>query len=88
MHLNLDCQESEMGVSKAGDTSDEIWNEWYVPFFKFVNDNNDVVRAITYINDGENIIHSNEELTKRWKKETKQAFWLRGGPDLLDALSD
>ena len=26
------------------------WNEWFAPFFKFVNDNNDVVRAVTYIN--------------------------------------
>jgi oligosaccharide reducing-end xylanase len=70
------------------DATDEIWNEWFVPFFKFVNDNNDVIRAISYINEGENNMQLNEELIKRWKKETKQAFWLRGGPDLFDALGE
>lgn len=66
--------------------TDEIWNEWFIPFFKFVNDNNDVVRAISYTNDSENNIQSNDEIIKRWKKETKQAFWLLGGPDLFDTL--
>ena len=32
------------------------WDEWFAPFFKFVNDNNDVVRAVTYINAGESRI--------------------------------
>jgi oligosaccharide reducing-end xylanase len=70
------------------DATDDIWNEWFVPFFKFVNDNNDVVRAISYINEAGNNLQSNEELVKRWKKETKQAFWLRGGPDLFDTLAE
>jgi oligosaccharide reducing-end xylanase len=62
-----------------------VWNEWYVPFFKFVNDNNDVVRAVTYVNDGESHL-SNADIIKSWKTETKQSFWLRGGPSLFEAL--
>ncbi len=61
------------------------WNEWFAPFFKFVNDNNDVVRAVTYINGGESRL-SNADVIKNWKTETKQSFWLRGGPPLFDAL--
>jgi beta-mannanase len=68
--------------------TDKVWNEWFVPFFKFVNNHNDVIRAITYINEGANNIQSNKEIIDRWKKETKQAFWLRGGPDLFDELAE
>jgi hypothetical protein len=61
------------------------WDEWFVPFIKFVNDNNDVVRAVTYINSGESRL-SNAGVIKSWKTETKQSFWLRGGPFLFDTL--
>ncbi len=62
------------------------WDEWFVPFFKFVADNNDVVRAVTYTNADESRIQLNDEIIKRWKAETKQSFWLRGGPELFDTL--
>jgi hypothetical protein len=26
------------------------WDEWFEPFFKFVTENNDMVRAVSYIN--------------------------------------
>jgi hypothetical protein len=61
------------------------WDEWFAPFFKFVNDKNDVVRAVTYINSGESRL-SNVDVIKSWKTETKQNFWLRGGPSLFDTL--
>ena len=62
------------------------WDEWFIPFFKFVTDNNDVVRAVTYANVDESRIQLNDEIIKRWKAETKQSFWLRGGPELFDEL--
>jgi hypothetical protein len=62
------------------------WDEWFVPFFKFVNDNNDVVRAVIYINTGESRIQLNDEIIKQWKNETRQSFWLRGRPDLFETL--
>jgi len=61
------------------------WDEWYVPFFEFVTDNNDVVRAVTYVNAGESRL-LNEDIVKSWKTEIKQSFWLRGGPDLFGDL--
>ena len=62
------------------------WDEWFAPFFKFVMDNNDVVRAVTYVNARESQL-SNDEIIKNWKTETKQSFWLRGGPDLFETLN-
>ena len=61
------------------------WDEWFMPLFQFVNDNNDVVRAMTCINDGESRL-SNADIIKSWKTETKGSFWLRGGPDLFGDL--
>ena len=66
-------------------TSQGDWDAWFVPFFKFVNDNNDVVRAVMYINAGESRL-SNADVIKNWKNETKQSFWLRGGPKLFGDL--
>ena len=65
--------------------SDGDWDAWFAPFFKFVVDNNDVVRAVTYINTGESQL-LNTDTIKSWKAETKQSFWLRGGPDLFGDL--
>jgi oligosaccharide reducing-end xylanase len=62
------------------------WDEWYAPFFKFVHDNNDVVRAVMYVNEGNSRIELNDGLVQQWKNETKQSFWLRGGPDLFNVL--
>jgi oligosaccharide reducing-end xylanase len=66
-------------------TAQGDWDTWFVPFFKFANDNNDVVRAVTYINAGESRL-ADAAIIKNWKTETKQSFWLRGGPSLFDTL--
>ena len=60
-------------------------SEWFVPFFQFVTDNNDVVRAVTYINMGESRL-SDADIIKNWKAETKRSFWLRANPDLFGDL--
>jgi hypothetical protein len=40
-----------MTLTPAPSSSNAGWNEWLAPFFQFVKDNNDVVRAVSYIND-------------------------------------
>jgi oligosaccharide reducing-end xylanase len=62
------------------------WDEWFSPFFKFVVDNNDVVRAVSYTNEGHSQLQLSNDIIRRWKDETKQSFWLRGGPELFDSL--
>ena len=61
------------------------WDEWFAPFFKFVQDNHDALRAVTYINQGDSRL-LNDDIIKSWKNETKQSFWLRGGIDLFGEL--
>ena len=38
------------GQNKQSKTADTIWDEWYQPYFDFINDENNNVKAITYIN--------------------------------------
>ena len=38
------------GQNFAPKTAEEIWDEWYGPFFAFIHDNADVIRAVAYIN--------------------------------------
>ena len=59
--------------------------DWFPSFFKFVADNNDVVRGVTYINEGESHL-MDADIIKNWKTETKKSFWLRANPDLFGDL--
>lgn len=63
-------------------SQDASWDTWFAPFFQFVTDNNDVVRAMTYVNN----VQMNNEVLKRWKNETKGSFWLRASPKLFREL--
>ena len=31
-------------------TQEQIWQQWFVPFFSFIDENRDVIRAVAYIN--------------------------------------
>jgi len=59
--------------------------DWFLPFFKFVVDSNDLVRAVTYINAGESRL-SDADIIKNWKTEIKKSFWLMANPDLFGDL--
>ncbi len=61
------------------------WEEWFSPFFQFVADNNDVVRAVIYLNDGESRL-LDADIIDNWKTETKNSFWLRANPKLFGDL--
>jgi spore germination protein YaaH len=58
------------------------WETGFAPLIKFISDNNDVVRAATYIND----VPMSAEVIKQWKVETKRPFWLRASPKLFGEL--
>jgi oligosaccharide reducing-end xylanase len=73
-------------VTATPSTSNEEWSKWFEPFLKFATDNNDVVRAVTYLNTDKSRIDLNADVLKHWKDETKQTFWMRGGLDLFKTL--
>lgn len=42
---------SPIGINDAKPvTAEDIWQSWYQPFFDFIHENNDVIRAVAYIN--------------------------------------
>jgi endo-1,3-beta-xylanase len=38
------------GQQRAARSGAEIWNQWFSPFFRFIDDNDDVISAVSYIN--------------------------------------
>ena len=73
-------------VTETSSDAGADWNGWFAPFFQFVIENNDVVRAATYINEGGSRLDSNTDILKRWKEEIKGSFWLRASPMLFGEL--
>ncbi len=61
------------------------WEAWFAPLFGYVHANNDLIRALMYFNS-EPALFEQPEFLAAWKEETKQQFWLRGGPSLFSTL--
>jgi hypothetical protein len=70
----------------AAPSSSANWSEWFMPFLQFLKDNNDVVRGLTYTNNGNGLNELNAEVVKQWKDETKLSFWLKATPYLFNDL--
>lgn len=49
-------------------TADEIWNEWYVPYFNYIYNNADVIRAACYIN-------ANWDTQALWGPDYSGGYW-------------
>ena len=71
---------------------DEIWSSWFVDFFKHINDNKDVVRAVSYINAdwdsqdmwdgwGQTRIESSELIRGRWISRLEDPMFLNATDD-------
>ena len=82
--------------------AEEAWQKWFIPFFKTINDNPDVVKAVSYINcnwkdhamwkdnptfrDVDARLHLSEVISERWKQETGKAKYRKANPDLYKYL--
>ena len=82
--------------------AEQAWNEWFVPFFRTIENNPDVVKAFSYINchwkahpmwidNGffQNVdarLHLDEGLSVKWKNEITKAKYLNASDDLFDVL--
>ncbi len=82
----------------------EAWEKWFTPFFKTIDDNPDVVKAISYINcnwkshrmwfenptfqDVDARLQTNEEVAQKWSEEIAKDKYLNASPDLFDMLWD
>ncbi len=54
--------------------------------FEFVYANNDVIRALLYLNTEPGLFDTPEFLAN-WKTETREKFWLRASPGLFNTLN-
>ncbi len=82
--------------------AEEAWQEWFVPFFKTIDDNPDVIKAVHYINchwDSHRMWFDNptfkrvdarlqlsDTLSNRWEKITSQPKYIKSFPGLYDKL--
>ena len=80
------------------------WENWFVPFFKVINDNPDVVKAFSYINVDwpsqpmwknnltfqkvDSRIQKSEYISKKWLKEINKSKYLKPSDSLFIKLSN
>lgn len=56
------------GTNSVSKTSDQIWNEWFKPYFDYIHTNSDVIRAVAYIN-------ANWDAQAQWGSPYNQGYW-------------
>lgn len=82
--------------------AEEAWEKWFVPFFNAIDENPDVVKAVSYINchwDSHPIwvnnptfkgidarLHLSDSISARWKRITGQPKYLKASEGLYDLL--
>lgn len=56
------------GTGAVAKTPQEIWDEWYEPYFTYIHDHADVVRAVAYIN-------CNWDAQAKWADPYNEGYW-------------
>ena len=60
--------DGDSGQGCVGKSASQIWNEWFVPFFTYIRDNDDVIKAVSYIN-------ADWDTQGLWAPPYSQGFW-------------
>lgn len=82
--------------------AEEAWKRWFTPFFRTIDDNPDVVKAVSYINCYwkshemwksnptfkriDSRLHLSPLISQKWIEETSKPKYLKSSPDLYDYL--
>ncbi|RMG85016.1 MAG: hypothetical protein D6712_10185 [Chloroflexi bacterium] len=93
------AESTPRGYNTASMPADEVWEAWYAPFFTFIHDNLDVIKAVAYINVnwdeqpmwrnqgwGDTRVQNSEELLALWETEMSDTIWLHASPELFELL--
>ena len=56
------------GQNKIQKDSEQIWNEWYAPFFNWIEENGDVIKGLSYIN-------ADWDSQQMWRPPYHQGYW-------------
>lgn len=81
-----------------------IWLNWFVPFFKTLEDNSDVIKAFSYINSDwaaqpmwtthptfqkvDSRIQMSDYISQKWKEELQKPRYLKASNELIDLLTE
>ena len=81
---------------------DEAWEKWFIPFFNTIEENEDVIKAVSYINchwkanpmwfdnptfqDVDARLQTNPGIIKKWKEKVYDERFLHASEDLYDLL--
>jgi hypothetical protein len=102
-NCNIGGWDGIAGQNCANKTPDQIWNEWFAPFFSFIYANPEI-RGVAYINAnwdaqslwaspypqgywGDSRIETNTTIKNNWRAELNKATWLHGSSTLFNTLS-
>lgn len=81
----------------------EAWEDWFVPLFRTLENNSDVVKAVSYINCNwrshemwkvnptfkgvDARLHTSEMIDQKWRQEISDARYLHSSEDLYELLN-
>ncbi|MEL6535349.1 MAG: glycosyl hydrolase [Bacteroidota bacterium] len=54
------------GITKV--SADEVWSDWFIPYFEFISQHQDAIKAVTYIN-------ANWDVQGLWGPPYQQGYW-------------
>ena len=77
-------QDGPSGEDKIPRSSEEVWNEWYAPLFAWMNENDDILRGLAYIN-------VDRDSQPMWGPPYANGFWgdsrLEANPDIAERFN-
>ena len=81
---------------------EEAWEKWFIPFFRTIEENEDVIKAVSYINchwkanpmwydnptfqDVDARLQTNPEIARKWKEKTEAGRFLHASDTLFTHL--
>jgi hypothetical protein len=84
--------------------AEEAWEKWFTPLFTTIDENPDVVKAVSYINahwksrpmwkDNPTFksidarLHTNQSIADRWEAETSKGKYLKASPGMFEYLAN
>ncbi len=57
-----------VGQNRQSKTGQQIWKEWFAPYFKYIRDNANVIRAVAYIN-------ADWDSQRTWAAPYNSGYW-------------
>jgi len=56
------------GTNPVSKTPDQIWSEWFQPYFQYIHDNSDIIKAVAYIN-------ADWDSQPKWGSPYNEGYW-------------